>query len=258
MKPYISNNKQKILTNIVATISILLIWELLSRFFPVPFLLAGPWEAVKRFAELVKTVDFWRIVFFSSRRILLGLICGIVLGILFAVLAKANCWFAAFFKQIALIFKTVPIAVITILLLILFSNRWITILVVWIMAFPIVFNHYLNGLENYDPKMLEVAIVFQFSQKQKWQYIFLKSAEPYLKSALEISSGMAWKAGIAAEILGIPQHSFGERIYSAKIFLESADIFAYAIAIVLLSLFFEKIIVYLFLKAHRLLRGLPI
>lgn len=256
MKPYISKNKQKILINFSATIFILILWELLSRFFPVPFLLSGPWKAAIRFGELLKTVEFWKIVFFSSRRILIGLIFGIILGIISAVLANLNTWLAAFLKQIASILKTVPIAVITILLLILFSNRWITSLIVFIMTFPIVFNHYLHGLESCDPKMLEVAIVFQFDRKKKWQYIYMKSAEPFLKSALEISGGMAWKAGIAAEILGIPQYSFGEKIYSAKIFLESADIFAYAIAIVLLSIFFEKIIVAIFLKTHRLLRGL--
>ncbi len=256
MKPSTSSRKLKIITNIVAAISIVVLWELLSRFFPVPFLLSGPLQVAERFLELIRTKHFWRIALFSSLRIILGLMGGVLLGICFAVLAKINIWLKAFFKQLALIFKSIPITVITILLLILFSNRWIATSVVLIMAFPIVFNHYLNGLESSDPKMLEVARVFNFSEKKKWKYIYLKSAEPFFKSALEIACGMAWKAGIAAEILGMPRYSFGEVIYSAKIFLQSADIFSYAIAIVLLSVLFEKVLVYGLLKAHRLLRGL--
>ncbi len=256
MKHYTSNHKQTIRTNIIVTIILILIWEFVASIFPVPFLLAGPIEVARRFFELIFTQGFWRSVASSSLRILLGLILGIVIGVLTAIIAKSNVWLSAIFKQLSLLSKTVPIAVVSILLLILFSNQWIATTVVFIMSFPIIFTNYLKGLEKYDDNILELAQVFQWSNIKKWKYVYLKSAEPYLQSGLEIACGMAWKAGIAAEILGVPEHSFGEKIYSAKVFLESADIFAYAIAIVLLSLLFEKIISFIILRIHRRLRGL--
>ena len=255
MKHSTSNRKKQITVTTSAAIAILLIWQLLAFVFPVKFILAGPFEVAQRLFTLIPTCDFWLNFLYSTSRIVLGLLFGIITGVLFAVLAKKNCWLHEFFQQISLIFKSVPIALITIILLILFSSQGITMIVVLIMSFPIIYTNYLLGLKGHDQKLLEMATVFRWTESKKWKYIYLKAAEPYFKSGLQITSGMAWKAGIAAEIIGLPKHSVGEEIYNAKIFLQSADIFCYAIMIVLFSVLTEKIMVRLIIALHRKWRG---
>ena len=51
---------------------------------------------------------------------------------------------------------------------------------------------------------------------------------------------MAWKAGIAAEVIGIVKGSIGEKLYESKIYIESVDLFAWTVIIILLSVFLEK------------------
>ena len=51
---------------------------------------------------------------------------------------------------------------------------------------------------------------------------------------------MSWKSGAAAEVIGLPEHSIGEHLYMAKIYLETADLFAWTLVIVLVSLAFER------------------
>ena len=48
-------------------------------------------------------------------------------------------------------------------------------------------------------------------------------------------------AGIAAEIIGLPNGSLGERLYTAKVYFQTADLFAWTAVIVALSLLFEKL-----------------
>ena len=52
--------------------------------------------------------------------------------------------------------------------------------------------------------------------------------------------GMAWKAGVAAEVLANTVLSIGGNLYSAKVYLETPDLFAWTAAVVLLSLVLEK------------------
>ena len=53
--------------------------------------------------------------------------------------------------------------------------------------------------------------------------------------------GIGWKAGIAAEVLGLPKNSIGKALYNAKIYLEMPDLFCWTAVIILLSLLFEKL-----------------
>ena len=55
-----------------------------------------------------------------------------------------------------------------------------------------------------------------------------------------IGLGLCWKSGIAAEVIGIPDGSIGESLYNAKIFLNTPDLFAWTLVIVIVSLAFEK------------------
>ncbi len=38
--------------------------------------------------------------------------------------------------------------------------------------------------------------------------------------------GMSWKAGVAAELIGMATDTVGERIYQAKLLIETADLLA--------------------------------
>jgi NitT/TauT family transport system permease protein len=64
---------------------------------------------------------------------------------------------------------------------------------------------------------------------------------------------MAWKAGIAAEVLLQPLVSIGKMIFEAKYTLETVDLFAWTVIVVVLSVLIEKAMVALFkavLKKH--------
>ena len=54
---------------------------------------------------------------------------------------------------------------------------------------------------------------------------------------------MAWKAGIAAEVICSPKGTIGSELYNAKIYLESEDMFAWTLTVIILSIIIEKLIV---------------
>ena len=136
--------------------------------------------------------------------------------------------------------KSVPVTVIVILLLILFSSEGIALAVVFLVAFPILYTALLSGARDADEKLLEMARVFRWSEGRKWRWIRLASARPHLESALRLASGMAWKAGIAAEVIGVSPGSVGEALYSARVFLATDELFAWAAAIMVMGALTER------------------
>lgn len=70
---------------------------------------------------------------------------------------------------------------------------------------------------------------------------------PYFAAACRSAVGMAWKAGIAAEVICSPKGAIGSALYNAKIYLESEDMFAWTAAVIILSIVIEKLIVNLIL-----------
>jgi NitT/TauT family transport system permease protein len=54
---------------------------------------------------------------------------------------------------------------------------------------------------------------------------------------------MCWKAGVAAEVIGLPSGSIGERLYQSKIYLETAQLFAWTAVIILASVLLERFLI---------------
>ncbi|MDD2497182.1 MAG: ABC transporter permease subunit, partial [Desulfitobacteriaceae bacterium] len=120
---------------------------------------------------------------------------------------------------------------------------------------PIVYTNMLQGIKSTDTKLLEMAELFRVGWFKKMKYIYLPELKPYLISACSVSIGLSWKAGIAAEVIGIPDGSIGEKLYEAKVYLSSGDLFAWTAVIIVVSIAFEKLSLYLlkwvFLRLER-------
>ena len=92
--------------------------------------------------------------------------------------------------------------------------------------------------------MLEMARVFALSRGKRLRAVYLPAVVPYVLGACRVSVGMALKAGVAGEIIGLPRWSIGEQLYLSKLYLNTADLFAWSLTIIALSLLLEKLLVY--------------
>ena len=95
-------------------------------------------------------------------------------------------------------------------------------------------------MPDLDP--LQESFRIQVSFGRKVRYIYISQAAPYFLAACRLALGLCWKAGVAAEVIGIPGGSIGEKLYHAKIYLNTPDLFAWTIVIIMISFLFEKLI----------------
>ena len=113
---------------------------------------------------------------------------------------------------------------------------------------PPIYTNMLKGMDNTDIKMLEMATVFKVSMYKKIRYIYIPSIKPYLIAAISVALGFCWKAGVAAEIIGLPSNTVGEALYKSKIYLDTPELFAWTLFIVIISMVFETVFITLVRK----------
>ena len=86
-----------------------------------------------------------------------------------------------------------------------------------------------------------MAKVFRVPLTRQLRGIYLPAVLPHFRSAASLGLGLCWKAGIAAEVIGLPAGTVGEALYNAKVYYETADLFAWTVVIVAMSVVVEKL-----------------
>lgn len=226
--------------HILAIIFWLIVWQIVSVIIDQEVLLVTPISTLKRLLELSIQFDFWQSILFSFIKITSGFILAFIIGIIIAVLASNNKSFKILIEPLILTIQSVPVASFIILCLIWISSKNLSILISFLMVLPVVYRNILDGISNIPRALNDMATVFRVSKIKKIRYIYISEVAPYLRAACSISLGLCWKSGIAAEVIGMPANSIGEKLYTAKIYLNTPDLFAWTIVIIIISICFQK------------------
>lgn len=237
--------KKKIISKTCAVLLALGVWQLASVLVGSELLLVSPVEVVLRLGSLVFEEGFFAIVGFTFARIALGFFLGLFVGMTLALLAGRYNIIETLLWPYMITVKSVPVASFVVIALIWFSASNLASLISFLMVLPIIYTNLLDGIKAVDKKMLEMAEVFKMPFTRRLRFIWMPSVKPFLVSGCRISLGLAWKSGVAAELIGYPEGSVGEVLYYSKLFLNTADLFAWTVVIVLLSVLFEKLFILL-------------
>ncbi|MCR5256045.1 MAG: ATP-binding cassette domain-containing protein [Acetatifactor sp.] len=221
----------------------LLLWQVTAMIVHNDILLASPVKTVVTLWEYLLTADFYISLSGSIIRIILGIITGFLLAVIMSIIAVRFKAAKEFFAPLVGVFKSVPVAVFVVLMIIWWGTDLLTLAVCIPVALPNMYINILEGMKTVDKKMLEVAHIYHFSPLTSYRFIYKEAVKDNVYSAAKISVGMCFKAGIAAEIIGTPKYSIGGRLYLSKIYLDTPGVFAWAVAIIIISFLAEKLFI---------------
>ncbi len=228
----------------------LCIWETASRIINERILLVGPTVVFLRLLSLATEGEFYLSIGRSMLRIATGFLCSVIVGILLALLAYGKKSVKTLLAPLMKTVKTIPVVSFIILLLIWVPSRNLSIATSFLMCFPVIYANVLEGLESTDRKLIEMADLFRIPARKRITTIYLSAVIPFFHSALSLSLGLAWKSGIAAEVIGLPDHTIGDHLYQAKTYLDTADLFAWTFAIAAISFICEHAVLSLFSRLN--------
>lgn len=171
-----------------------------------------------------------------------GFLIGAVVGILLAAISSISVIIEGFLWFPLKIMKSVPVASFVILVLLWLDADDLAVFIPAMIVLPTLYINTLTGIKQTDEKLLDMAHLFKASYIKRVLYIYVPHTIPYILSACSLAIGMAWKAGVAAEIIGLAKNSIGNELYKTKIYLMTPELFAWTIVIIALSILCEGII----------------
>ena len=230
---------------IVAVVLWLVLWQLAAMkidravFLPAPL---AVWNALKK---LLVSAEFYQSIAGSLGNVMKGTVLACAVGILSAATAANIPFLKIFIGFPVRVMQATPVASFTILALFWLDAENLSVLVSFLMVLPLFYSNVLAGIEATDEKLLEMAQIFQVRRSSKIRFIYVPEVLPYFLSACSVAAGVAWKSGIAAEVIGVVRNTIGNHLYQSKIYLEMPELFAWTVVIICVSIIFEQGLLFL-------------
>lgn len=224
----------------------IILWHLLTEIINNKILIASPYETFIAMIRIVKTDMFINILSNSIFNIIQGFLFALVFGVVMAFASLYYQFLRYFLQPLIHMFKSVPVASFVIIMLIWMGSEGIAKGISFIISLPIIYTNVLEGLKKTDRLLIEMSDVFHMKRVYKIYYIYFLGVKERIGNAACLAVGMCFKAGVAAEVIGVARNTLGEQIYLSKIYLNTDELFGWTIIIMLLAYIFESIIKLLF------------
>lgn len=244
-------HKKQTRNRIFAVLFALLLWQIAAMCVDQSILLASPLDVLKRLCSIWRIENFWSTIWFSFYHIAGGFLIALVLGIVLAALAGRFPLVETLLWPFMVTVKTVPVASFVVICLIWLSAQDLSVFISFLIVLPVVYGNVLQGIKSENRGMTELGQVLRMPFLRRLGYIHIPQLKTFILSACSTALGMAWKAGVAAEIIGIPDGSMGKQLYFAKIYLDTDDLLCWTLIIVIISVLFEKLFMYLLKSGFR-------
>lgn len=236
------SRKKRIIYSILTVVLWILVWQVAAAWIHNQIFLPSPLKTVESLGSLLASAEFYHSVGISLGNIAEGFLLGVFAGICLAVLASVSDFFDTFIALPIRVIKATPVASFTILALFWIDSTELSVLISFFMVLPVIYTNVLTGIRSTDEQMLEMTKVFKVRLFDKVRFLYTPSVLPYLFSAVSVAIGLAWKSGIAAEVIGIAKNSIGNHLYQAKIFMEMPELFAWTFVTIVISILSEKLV----------------
>lgn len=252
MKTSITQASKKISKKILIIAFWILVWELGSLLIHNVILLPSPSEVVQTLWKLIFQQYFWLCVFSSIARVIIGLVLSIGLGVVTGIIAGLNKAVEELLTPLLVTVKSTPIMSVIILALVWFKSTNVAIFTAILICFPVIYTNVLQGIKSVDTQLLQMAALYKVKRKYVIRDIYIPSIKHYIISGVLMCLGLAWKVSVTSEVLATPKYSIGLNLLNSKAMLETSELFAWTIVVIILSFGFESLFKYYVRKTDRL------
>lgn len=205
---------------------------------PVP----SPKDTVVAFFGFLVLPEFYLSVLSSVLRVAFGFLSALILGAVFGILTSKVYAAEKLLSPLVYFIRAVPVAAFIFIVYLWMKSDAIPVFISFLMVFPVVLENVKAGVGAVDVKLVEMAKVMGMSGKGILKNITLPSVVPHFSAAAVTGLGLAWKAGVAAEVICRPSSSLGYLLWQSKTAIEYEGVFAVSLTVVLLSILIEAVL----------------
>jgi len=238
-----TNNKttNRIIKGVLAVFFWLIIWQIIAMIINKELLVVSPLQTLERLFLLAGQFAFWQNTLYTLGRIMAGFFAAVFCGVVLAVLAQKWEIINTLVRPLIGTIKATPVASFILLALVWMHTYTVPAFCTFLMVLPGVWANVYAGIGDVDHALIDMTRVYRFSKTQKLLKLYIPSVMPFFIAAFTTGMGLGWKAGIAAEVLSLPQIGVGREMYYSKIYIETPDLFAWTLVVIVISMLLEQL-----------------
>lgn len=210
------------------------IWALTAHSIASEIVLPSPLRVAQAVVDLFPTGRFLVALQATFLRGIGSFAISLALGLAVGLACGLSATVAAALAPALTIIRATPVLAVILLALIWFPSGIVPVFAAVLMAFPVVVADVRQGVRSADPKLLEMARLFQLRKRDRLRSIYVPALAPHLASASHSALGLCWKVVVAGEVLSQPARALGTGMNRARIELETAEVLAWTFAGILL------------------------
>ncbi|MBR5579776.1 MAG: ABC transporter permease subunit [Treponema sp.] len=221
--------------------TILVVWQILAMVINSPLILPLPKETLKALLQDIGKPLFWQHVGATACRSLVAFGISVVVGTLLGAAAGASDSVHNLLDFPLAMMRATPVVSFILLALFWFGSSLVPIFVAMVMSLPVMISAVETGIKNTNKDLIACCRVYGFSTGKMLRHLYFPSCKPYFFSGSLAAFGLSWKVVAAAEVISLPHRSAGTLLQNAKVHLETAQVFAITLVLVILSFVLESL-----------------
>jgi sulfonate transport system permease protein len=197
---------------------------------------------IKALRELIANGQLGTALVISARRVVLGVLLGVVAGSLLALASGLTTLGERLIDPVVHMFRTMPVLALLPILVVWFGigEEAKVVLIGWAVTFPIYINLF-AGIKGVDPKLLEAGRVLGLGRLGQIRQVILPGAMPQFLTGLRMALGVSWLVLVAAEEINASS-GLGYLISNASSLEQTDVIFAVLLVYSLLGVLSDLIV----------------
>ena len=193
-------------------------------------------EILRTFVRMLGEEKTWTQIGVTLLHLAEALAASAVIGTALGIAQGRNRFVRSLLKPLMILLRSVPMIVMTVIIMVLTKYDRVPLIASTLMLIPLISEATTEGLSRIEPEMLDVYRMNSgFTLRVVFQ-VYLPLMAGYLRQAYVNAVGMGIKLAVTTEYLVQARDSLGKAVYSSAYFNEYAEIYAYALIMVLVAL----------------------
>lgn len=226
----------------VSIAGLLFAWTLAAHMVGREIILPGPASVGHSLAHLVAMPGFRVHLGATLVRGLVGFALSYSAGLAAGLAAGLSRPVDSMMRPLMVTIRSTPSMALILLALIWFKSDAVAIFVTFLVVFPIVAQNVTDGLRAVDPSLVQMARLFRVRPSRIVRELYIPAIVPYLAAGATAGLGLTWKVMISAEVLAGPKLGIGTQMDNARVFLNTADVLAWTVIVVIIGFLFDRVL----------------
>ncbi|MFA7075262.1 MAG: ABC transporter permease subunit [Candidatus Izemoplasmatales bacterium] len=235
-------NYRKYILGSISIIILFLIWEIVSLSIANQYILPSPLFVGKTLIDILIDYQTYQIISITFLRLIVAFILSSLIAVILGIIAGNYKFIDELMHPFIVILRTLPVASIIVIILILFGNEYSLFLITFLMIFPIVYEGTKQGVLNI-PTELKNTIAMETNNKSEIMFkLHFPLSLPYIKTSLLQSFGLGFKVIVMAEFISQTTKGIGNELFKGSISIQYEKVFAWTIILIILVFLVEIIV----------------